>query len=53
MTLDHCFARIVLDNAVGVDRPWADKVKAPAIKYMSLEQLDAAVKLGNDVWSPF
>jgi len=46
VVLDHCFARIVLDNAVGIDRPWAEVVKAPATKNMSLEQLRAAISLG-------
>lgn len=47
VVLDHCFARIVLDNAVGVDRPWAEVVKAPATKSMSEAQLRAAIALGE------
>ena len=40
--LDHCFARIILDNTIGDDGPWTDYLKAPAVKNMSLEQLKAA-----------
>ena len=29
--LDHCFARIILDNAVGEDRPWNKVLKSPAV----------------------
>jgi len=47
VVLDHCFARIVLDNAVGVDKPWAEVVKAPATKNMSEAQLQAAISLGE------
>lgn len=36
--LDHCFARIILDNAVGKDRPWNQVLKSPAYKNMSREQ---------------
>ena len=50
VTLDHCFGRIVLDNAIGIDRPWASVVKAPAIKNMNAEQLTAAIKLGKEVF---
>lgn len=45
--LDHCFARIVLDNAVGKDRPWAQVVKSPAYKNMSRQQLQDAIGLGE------
>lgn len=45
--LDHCFARIVLDNAVGKDRPWAQVVKSPAYKNMSRQQLEDAIELGE------
>lgn len=44
--LDHCFARIILDNAVGIDVPWTAKVKAPAVKNMSGEELRHCIKLG-------
>jgi hypothetical protein len=29
--LDHCFARIILDNAIGEDHPWTKILKAAAI----------------------
>ncbi|KAK3717250.1 hypothetical protein LTR37_005959 [Vermiconidia calcicola] len=41
--LDHCFARIILDNAVGDNRPWMEVVKQPAVKNMSSSQLEAAI----------
>jgi len=47
--LDHCFARIVLDNAVGVDKPWAEVVKQPAVKHMSVSQLEEAMKLAESI----
>ncbi|PNS15586.1 F-box protein pof12 [Sphaceloma murrayae] len=49
VVLDHCFARIVLDNVVGGDRPWNQVIKAPAYKNMTAEQLEAAIKLGNGI----
>ncbi|TKA68205.1 hypothetical protein B0A55_09371 [Friedmanniomyces simplex] len=47
--LDHCFARIILDNAVGIDKPWMEVVKAPAVKHMSTAQLEAAVELAERI----
>lgn len=48
--LDHCFARIILDHAVGGGTvPWTQCIKAPAYKNMSLAQLRGAIGLGNDV----
>ncbi|KAM0714313.1 hypothetical protein Q7P37_010100 [Cladosporium fusiforme] len=47
--LDHCFARIILDNAVGVDQPWTRAVKAPAVRNMTVEQLQDALALGERV----
>lgn len=47
--LDHCFARIILDNAVGKDRPWTEVVKSPAYKHMSEQQLKNAIKLGESI----
>ncbi|KAJ4421911.1 hypothetical protein N0V82_003408 [Gnomoniopsis sp. IMI 355080] len=49
--LDHCFARIVLDNAVGKDRPWPQVVKSPAYKNMSRQQLEDAIELGEKLAS--
>jgi O-6-methylguanine DNA methyltransferase len=47
--LDHCFARIILDNAVGVDKPWTTVVKAPAVRNMTVQQLRGALDLGEKV----
>ena len=47
--LDHCFARIILDNAVGVDKPWTQAVKSPAVRNMTAEQLHDALALGEKV----
>ncbi|KAK4961220.1 hypothetical protein LTR10_001710 [Elasticomyces elasticus] len=47
--LDHCFARIILDNAVGMNKPWTEVVKAPAVKHMSDAQLRAAIQLAEEL----
>lgn len=47
--LDHCFARIILDNIVGIDRPWTGKLTSPAIKNMTPEQLEGCIALGNAI----
>jgi len=47
--LDHCFARIVLDNAVGVDKPWTQAIKSPAVRNMTVGQLRDALALGEKV----
>lgn len=47
--LDHCFARIILDNAVGRDKPWTHVLKSPAYKNMTREQLEDAIDLGEKV----
>lgn len=47
--LDHCFARIVLDNVIGIDKPWTEVVKSPAIKNMSGAQLKNAIELAEQV----
>lgn len=49
MFLDHCFARIILDNAIGVTKPWTEVVKAPATKHMTASQFEKALKLGSDI----
>lgn len=51
VALDHCFARIILDNAVGIDKPWADVVQAPAVKNMTVTQLENAISLGESIVS--
>ena len=49
--LDHCFARIILDHTVGIDKPWMAKIKIPAYKNMSHEQLEASIALGQQILS--
>lgn len=44
---DHCFARILLDNACG--GPWRERVAAPAWAHMPPADLAAAVALGEAV----
>ncbi|EIZ86879.1 N-acetyltransferase GCN5 [Methylobacterium sp. GXF4] len=45
--LDHCFARILLDNACG--GPWRDSVAAPAHANMPADGLERAIELGEAV----
>jgi len=47
--LDHCFARIILDDAIGIDAPWTAKLKAPAVKNMSAAQLEKCIALGEGI----
>lgn len=47
--LDHCFARIVLDNVIGIDTPWTEKLKSPAIKNMTVTQLQTAIQLAEKI----
>ncbi|KAJ5051842.1 uncharacterized protein L3040_001612 [Drepanopeziza brunnea f. sp. 'multigermtubi'] len=48
--LDHCFARIILDHVVGgVGTPWTAKIKSPAYKNMSREQLVRSIDLGRQI----
>lgn len=47
--LDHCFARIILDNAIGIDRPWTCKLASPASKNMTPEQLERCIALAKAV----
>jgi O-6-methylguanine DNA methyltransferase len=50
VTLDHCFARIILDNTVGEGREqWDRRLKKPAVRHMSDQQLDAAIELGEKI----
>jgi hypothetical protein len=44
---DHCFARILLDNACG--RPWREAVRAPAWRYMPADRLENALAIGEAV----
>lgn len=45
--LDHCFARIILDNVIGQDKPWDQVIKRPAYRHMTQEQLQDAIALGE------
>ena len=47
VALDHCFARILLDNALG--QPWRDAVRPPAWRRMAAPDLARAVALGEAV----
>lgn len=52
VVLDHCFARIILDNTVGEgQQQWDQVIKKPAIMNMSEEQLRRAISLGEKVQS--
>lgn len=43
--LDHCFQRILLDNAVG--GPWRSQIAAPAWRNADAAQLTTAIALGE------
>ena len=45
--LDHCFARILLDNACG--GPWREHVRPPAHANMPPDHLAEAIRLGEGV----
>ena len=45
ISLDHCFMRVCLDTALG--GPWHLSVKRPAIKYLTDDQLEAAIAVGE------
>ncbi|MCJ1306513.1 hypothetical protein MMC25_000156 [Agyrium rufum] len=47
--LDHCFARIIMDNVVGGDVPWTEVVKSPAVKHMSTEQMAGCIEMGLNI----
>jgi O-6-methylguanine DNA methyltransferase len=50
VTLDHCFARIILDNTVGEGREqWDKRLKRPAVRNMSHEQLVKAIILAERI----
>ena len=42
---DHCFQRILLDNAVG--GPWRDHIAAPAYRHAGEDVLSKAILLGE------
>ncbi|RYY16104.1 MAG: GCN5-related N-acetyltransferase [Alphaproteobacteria bacterium] len=43
--LDHCFMRVLLDNAVG--GVWHHTIARPAIKHADAETLERAIALGE------
>ncbi|CZR51883.1 uncharacterized protein PAC_01760 [Phialocephala subalpina] len=47
--VDHCFARIILDKVIGIDVPWMQKIKSPAYKNMSEQQLQDSITLGRQI----
>lgn len=58
VTLDHCFARIILDNTIGKgagkngeDVQWDKVLSKPAVKNMNAVQLRRAIELGERIWS--
>lgn len=58
VTLEHCFARIVLDNTIGKstgpngeDQQWDKVIGKPAVRSMNEEQLKRAIELGEKIVS--
>lgn len=50
VTLDHCFARIILDNTIGRGvLQWDNVIKKPAVKHMTEQQFKAAIELGEKI----
>ncbi|KAL9114639.1 MAG: hypothetical protein Q9227_001317 [Pyrenula ochraceoflavens] len=50
VALDHCFARIILDNVIGRGKePWTKQLKAPAVKNMTESQLQACIELALQI----
>ncbi len=47
--MDHCFARIILDHTIGVDTPWMAKIKRPAYRNMTKQQLKSSIELGTKI----
>lgn len=47
--LDHCFARIILDNAIGIAKPWTEVLKLPAVRNMDKNQLESVIKLAERI----
>ncbi|KAL2068849.1 hypothetical protein VTL71DRAFT_15187 [Oculimacula yallundae] len=47
--VDHCFARIILDNEIGITKPWMAVLKSPAYKNMTPEQLEKCIELGRKI----
>ena len=55
--LDHCFARIILDAVIGAPTPaspatpWTARLKSPAVKNMTIQQLEKCIEIGEGVKS--
>ncbi|OAL35759.1 hypothetical protein AYO20_04909 [Fonsecaea nubica] len=50
VTLDHCFARIILDNVIGNnEQQWDMIIPKPAIRNMNEQQLRDAIALGQKI----
>ena len=50
ITLDHCFARIILDNVIGKgEQQWDKVLQKPAVKHMTEVQLRDAIALGEHI----
>ncbi|KIW11389.1 hypothetical protein PV08_10689 [Exophiala spinifera] len=50
VNLDHCFARIILDNTIGNgEKQWDKIIAKPAIRNMTEQQLHDAISLGRDI----
>ncbi|KAL9617280.1 MAG: hypothetical protein Q9160_007907 [Pyrenula sp. 1 TL-2023] len=50
VTLDHCFARNILDKVVGEGQaPWTKRLKNPAIKHMTESQLQSCIELAEEI----
>ncbi|KAL8728612.1 MAG: hypothetical protein Q9166_005265 [cf. Caloplaca sp. 2 TL-2023] len=47
--LDHCFARVILDNTIGKDQLWTSKLPSPAFNNMTPEQLESCIALGKAI----
>jgi methylated-DNA-[protein]-cysteine S-methyltransferase len=48
--LDHCFARIILDNVIGKGfQPWTEALAKPAVKNMSADQLRGSITLAEKI----
>jgi hypothetical protein len=45
--LDHCFARVILDNVCG--RPWREVLPAPAYRHMDRAMLLKCVALADAI----
>ena len=44
---DHCFMRVCLDHAIG--QPWHERVRRPAIRHLTDEQLAAAIAIAERI----